>query len=135
MADGMFDMVSDIVYNGVPHVYAKSCNISAPEFEAGRALESYIREKHPTVAVCPKDKLLPVFVHTPGSRVFTDPATGLKKSPDQVKIALNFTVDLVKCKGIDPSKIVVIAPYAANVELLTYMLRHPQRWRKAHRSL
>lgn len=54
MADGMFDMVSDIIYNGVPHVYAESCNIAAPEFAAGRALESYIREKHPTVAVCPR---------------------------------------------------------------------------------
>ncbi|KAM0257022.1 hypothetical protein ACHAQJ_004617 [Trichoderma viride] len=123
MADGMFDMVSDIIYKGVPHVYAKSCNIAAPEFDAGRALESYIQERYPTVAVCPKDKLLPVFIHTPGSRVFTDSATSSKMSPDQVKIALDFTVDLVKCKGINPSQIVIIAPYPANVGLLNKMLR------------
>ncbi|KAF3060122.1 hypothetical protein CFAM422_011434 [Trichoderma lentiforme] len=32
-------------------------------------------------------------------------------------------VDLVKSKKIDPSKLVLISPYAANVELLDRMLR------------
>lgn len=72
---------------------------------------------------CPEGKLLPVFVHTPGSRVHTDEATGSKKSVDQVTIALDFMVDLVKSKNIDTSKIGIISPYAANVELLDCIIR------------
>ncbi|KAL7788698.1 hypothetical protein V8C37DRAFT_404273 [Trichoderma ceciliae] len=54
------------------------CNIATSEFDAGRAIESYIREKHPTITACPEDKLLPVFVHVPGSRIFTDSAPRIK---------------------------------------------------------
>ncbi|PNP52921.1 hypothetical protein THARTR1_06436 [Trichoderma harzianum] len=116
-------MVSRIIYPGVPHVYAASCNTATPSFDSVRALESYLHEKYPTVTPCPEGKLLPVFIRTPGARVYTDDTTGSKKSADQVKIALDFMVDLVKSKNIDPSKLVIISPYAANVKLFDRMLR------------
>ncbi|KKO96843.1 hypothetical protein THAR02_11056 [Trichoderma harzianum] len=116
-------MVSRIIYQGVPHVYATSCNLATASFDSGRALENYIQEKYSTVTPCPEGKLLPVFIHAPGSRVYTDDATGSKRSVDHVTIALDFMVDLVKSKNIDPSKIGIISPYAANVEVLDRMLR------------
>ncbi|KAL5083608.1 hypothetical protein Trisim1_001302 [Trichoderma cf. simile WF8] len=123
MGNGLFDMVSRIIYQGVLHVYATNCNVATASFDSGRALENYIQEKYPTGTPSPEGKLLPVFIHTPGARVHTDDTTGSKKSVDQVTIALDFMVDLVKSKKIDPSKLVVISPYAANVELLDRMLR------------
>ncbi|KAL7906789.1 AAA domain-containing protein [Trichoderma velutinum] len=107
----------------VTHVYATSCNIATASFDSGKALENYIQEKYPTVTSSPECKLLPVFIHAPGARVHTDDTTVSKRSNDQPTAALDFAVDLVKSKNIDPSKIVVIAPYAANVDLLDYMIR------------
>ncbi|KAL7809835.1 P-loop containing nucleoside triphosphate hydrolase protein [Trichoderma aethiopicum] len=96
MGNGLFDMISGIVYKGVRHVYASSCNVANASFEVGRALENYIQEKYPS------------------------------KSPDQVRIALDFLVDLLKAKPtIQTSQITIIAPYAANVDLINYMLRKP----------
>ncbi|KAL6824309.1 AAA domain-containing protein [Trichoderma sp. SZMC 28015] len=102
MGCGLFDMVSGIIYKGVPHVYAASLSDGLS---------------------CPEGKLLPVFIHAPGSRVHTDDAIGSNRCADQVTTALDFMVDLVKSKNIDPSKIGIISPYAANVELLDRMLR------------
>ncbi|KAL7791120.1 hypothetical protein V8C43DRAFT_306149 [Trichoderma afarasin] len=132
---GLFDMVSGIIYKGVPHVYAASCNIATPSFDSGKALENYIQEKYPTVTPSPEGKLLPVFIHTPGARVHTDDTTGSEKSVDQVTIALDFMVDLVKSKNIDPSKIGIISPYAANVELLDRMIYKKLHTRHSRTSL
>ncbi|KAK7409331.1 hypothetical protein QQX98_008510 [Neonectria punicea] len=52
--------------------------------------------------------------------------TGSKRSPDQVKIALDFAVDFVKTKKVDAGRIVVIAPYAANVDLIDRMRKKPE---------
>lgn len=124
MANGLFDTMSAVIYPGVPHVYASSCDVSNDAFSAGRALESYIQEKYPTVGGCPENKLLPVFIHTPGSRVFTYPTTGSKRSLDQVKIALDFLLGLVKAKpDIKPSQITILSPYAGNVHTLKRKLR------------
>ncbi|KAL7933460.1 hypothetical protein V8C35DRAFT_56004 [Trichoderma chlorosporum] len=119
MGNSLFDMVSTIIYKGVPHVYASSCNIANAAFDSERALESYIWEKYPTVSPCPEGKLLPVFIHTPGSRVFTDPATKSKKIRTIANL-LYFAVDLFQ---IQKHKIVIIAPCAVNVDFLDYMLR------------
>ncbi|KAJ4857590.1 AAA domain-containing protein [Trichoderma breve] len=116
-------MVSRIIYQGVPHVYATICNVATASFDSGRPLENYIQEKYPIVTPSPEGKLLPVFIHTPSARVHTNDTTGSKKSVDQVTIALDFMVDLVKSKNIDLSKIGIISPYAANVELLDRMIR------------
>jgi hypothetical protein len=129
MANGLFDATSRVIYPGVPLVYASSCDIANDAFSAGRALESYIQEKYPTVGVCPENKLLPVFIHTPGSRVFTYATTGAKMSLDQVKIALDFLLDLVKSKpDIKPSQITILSPYSANVHILEKKLRGSHKY-------
>lgn len=46
-----------------------------------------------------------------------------KRSPDQVKIALDLLAQLVKATKIDASRIVCIAPYSANVGLIDKMRR------------
>ncbi|KAG8672211.1 hypothetical protein FPOAC1_005473 [Fusarium poae] len=42
----------------------------------------------------------------------------LKMGKDQVKIALDLLVEAVKTKKVDPSRVVCISPYAANVGLI-----------------
>ncbi|KPM37738.1 hypothetical protein AK830_g8828 [Neonectria ditissima] len=126
MANGMFDMVSKIVYPSVPLEYAQSCEISLPQFQVGRDLEAFVQERYPAVTAPPAGTLKPVFLHCEGSRVFVDDMTGSKRSPDQVKIALDFAVDFVKTKKVDAGRIVVIAPYAANVDLIDRMRKKPE---------
>lgn len=114
MGYGLFDMLSKIIYKG---------NIATPSFDSGKALRAtYIKSTNPTVSPCAEGKLLPVFIHAPESRVHTDDAIGSKRSADQNTIALDLMVDLVKSKNIDPSKIGIIFPYAANLELLDCMI-------------
>ncbi len=49
------------------------------------------------------------------------------KNSDQVKIALGFLCDFVTAAKVDPAKIVVIAPYKANVEFINgLLLKKPQ---------
>lgn len=126
MADGMYDWLSELIYSDVPFEYAPSCRVDQPQFSLGRALEEYVQAKYPEVKPVPKDKLLPVFLHCEGSRVFVDELTKSKRSPDQVKIALNFLVDFVKTKQVDPARLALIAPYAANVDLINRMRKRPE---------
>ncbi|POS72433.1 hypothetical protein DHEL01_v209177 [Diaporthe helianthi] len=125
MAEGMYDWLAELIYSDVPFEYATSCRIDQPQFSLGLALEAYVQAKHPEVKPAPKDKLLPVFLHCEGSRVFVDELTKSKRSPDQVKIALDFAVDFVKTKQADPARLVLIAPYAANVDLIGRMRKRP----------
>jgi hypothetical protein len=125
MADGLFDAISQEIYPEVPLKYASSCAIDLPQYASGRALEDYIKERH-QVTPPPAGKLSPLFIHCEGSRVFADELTGSKRSPDQVKIALDFIVDFVNAKKVDPTSIVILAPYAANVELIRRMRKRPE---------
>lgn len=58
--------------------------------------------------------------------MFTDPQTLSKKSPDQVKVALDLLVDLVKTKQIDIGRVVCIVPYAANLRLVESYRKRPE---------
>lgn len=126
MAKGMFDTVANIIYPYVPYEYSDSCAVDLPEFQAGRDLEDFVPERYPEITPAPTGTFQPVFMHCIGSRVFTDDLTGSKRSPDQVRIALDFIVDLVKSKKVNPAQIVVIAPYAANVDLTARMRKQPR---------
>ncbi|EXM17002.1 P-loop containing nucleoside triphosphate hydrolase [Fusarium oxysporum f. sp. vasinfectum] len=121
MADGMFDMISRIIYPDVPFKYGPGSQVGLPAHKIGRDVEAFLRGKFSALSPSPAGKLLPVFVHCEGSRVFTDPRTLSKRSPDQVKITLDLLAELVRATKIDASRIVCIAPYAANIGLIEKM--------------
>ncbi|KAG5793069.1 hypothetical protein H9Q69_007878 [Fusarium xylarioides] len=123
MADGMFDMISRIIYPDVPFTYGPSSQVALPAHKIGRDVEAFFRGKFSELSPAPSGKLLPIFVHCKGSRVFTDPRTLSKRSPDQVKITLDLLAQLVQATKIDASRIVCIAPYSANVGLIDKMRR------------
>lgn len=126
MADGMYDWVSEVIYRHVPFEYATSCRIDQPQFDIGRALEDHIQQRYPDVSPPPAGKLWPVFIHCEDSRVFVDELTKSKRSPDQVKISLDFVLDFVKAKRVEPSRLILLAPYAANVSLINRQLKKPE---------
>ncbi|KAM5359153.1 hypothetical protein ACJZ2D_014692 [Fusarium nematophilum] len=99
MAKGMFDIISKAIYPYVPLEYAPSCDISLPQFQLGRDLETFARERHPELAGAPAG-LAPIFVHCEGSKVSGYQFTSSKRSPDQVKIALHFIAGFVNSKEV-----------------------------------
>lgn len=121
MANGLFDSVAQTVYPEVPLQYADSCNISLPQFVAGRALEGYFRKIAPSIRQPPHAKLRPIFIHCEDSKVFVDELTGSKKSPDQVRVALQLAFNLVQEAGVKAEDIILLTPYAANVSLIQWM--------------
>ncbi|KAK4149095.1 P-loop containing nucleoside triphosphate hydrolase protein [Chaetomidium leptoderma] len=124
MANGLFDWVAEVLYSEVNFTYAPSCAIDRPEFEAGHILERQVR-KFPDVRPSPAGKFLPIFVHCEGTKVEVDKRTGSKKCRDQVEVALNIATDLVS-EGVDPTKITLLSPYAANVELVRRVRKLPR---------
>ncbi|KAG8167592.1 hypothetical protein KVR01_003281 [Diaporthe batatas] len=126
MAEGMYDWLSELIYPDTPFEYAPSCRVDQPQFALGRALEEYVQARYPEVKPAPKDRLLPIFLHCEGSRVFVDELTKSKRSPDQVRIALDFLADFVKTKRADPARLALIAPYTGNVDLIRRMRRRPE---------
>ncbi|KAM0496632.1 hypothetical protein ACHAP8_007209 [Fusarium lateritium] len=118
MAKGMFDNISDIIYPEVPFMYGDSRDIEFSEFDIGLALESFARARYPDLGASPAGKLMPFFIHCEGAEVFKDKKTGSKRSVGQVTIALDFILDFVVSKKFKPSRISLIAPYAANVDLI-----------------
>ncbi|CRK11609.1 hypothetical protein BN1723_009423 [Verticillium longisporum] len=112
MGCGLFDVVAKEIY---------------PEFAVGRDLESYAREKYPILVPAPSGTLQPIFVHCEGSSVFVDKFTGSKYSRDQIKIALDFAVDLLKFRpGITSSNLVLLTPYLSNFALIAAMRKSPE---------
>ncbi|KAF4992306.1 hypothetical protein FDECE_13760 [Fusarium decemcellulare] len=126
MAQGMFDTVARIIYPDVPFTYAPSRAIGGPEFQVGRDLEAFAWTKFPDLKQAPTGTLKPFFIHCEGSRVIKDPVTSSKRSPDQVKVALNFAAEFVTAKKVDPSRLSVIAPYAANVQVINSWRKKPE---------
>ncbi|KAM3460581.1 hypothetical protein NHJ6243_005752 [Beauveria neobassiana] len=127
MAKGMFDIASAVIYPDVPFTYNASCNISRPEFKIGRDLETYLRKVYPGLAAPPtSDILRPVFLHCPKSTTVVDPVTSSKMNPDQVTVALNTVAGFVKAMKVDPARISMIAPYAANVVEIKEQLKRRQ---------
>ncbi|KAF9774577.1 hypothetical protein IL306_007409 [Fusarium sp. DS 682] len=127
MAQGMFDLVAKAVYHDVPFGYGLRCRIDLPEHKPGRDIESFFLAKFPDeLTPSPAGRLLPIFVHCEGGRVSTDPRTGSKRSPDQVKIALDLLVELLNATQISTSSIACISPYKANVGLINSMMKKNQ---------
>ncbi|KAI1213533.1 P-loop containing nucleoside triphosphate hydrolase protein [Annulohypoxylon truncatum] len=125
MARGLFDAVSRTIYDMAPR-YHDSCDINSKKFAAGRILEAYITCAYPSVTPSVQGTLSPFFIHCEGTKVSVNPATGSKKSVDQVRIALDFANDLVEDTGVDASQIIVLTPYSANVELIQELIKQPR---------
>ncbi|KAF4469845.1 DNA helicase [Fusarium albosuccineum] len=70
--------------------------------------------------------LMPLFVHAKYSRCIVDRVTHSKRSPDQIKIALDFLCDFLKSKQVDPAKVLILSPYKAMVEAIERTLK----WRE-----
>ncbi|KAF4966905.1 hypothetical protein FSARC_5469 [Fusarium sarcochroum] len=122
MAKGMFDTIAGTFYADTSFQAAKSRGIGYPEFDIGSALEIFAHSRYPELAKSPAGTLTPFFVHCQESQTFID-ATGSRGSPDQSKIALEFLVDFVTCKAIDPARITVITPHFANAVVFNDMCR------------
>ncbi|RXG43020.1 hypothetical protein VDGE_06157 [Verticillium dahliae] len=127
MGCGLFDVVAKEIYPEVPFTYDTCCNLNLDKFAVGRDFESYAREKYPTLVPAPSGTLQPIFVHCEGSSVFVDKFTGSKYSRDQIKIALDFAVDLLKFRpGITSSNLVLLTPYLSNFALIAAMRKSPE---------
>ncbi|GKT57118.1 DNA helicase [Colletotrichum tofieldiae] len=126
MGNGLFDWVAELIYPDVPLTYSSLCQIDQPKFALGHNLEDFIRSKYPEVKAPPANKFWPVFLSCENGRVFVDRNTGSKQSKDQVKVALDFALDFVTVKNVNPAKITIISPYAANVDYLSRMRKQPE---------
>ncbi|KAH7316633.1 P-loop containing nucleoside triphosphate hydrolase protein [Stachybotrys elegans] len=116
MSRGNFDIAAKVFYPGLPLEYGDLCDIAQPKFQIGCELEAFMLAKFPNLKPSPSGTLGPFFVHCPNARVFRDQTTGSKRSPDQVRIALDLIVDFIKSSNADPSRICVITPYKSNME-------------------
>jgi superfamily I DNA and/or RNA helicase len=125
MAEGLFDWVANAMYPEVPFLYGRKCNIFAPRFAAGRALEARAIVRFPELTRAPYTQLLPLFLHCPNSRVYVEKYGKSKLCPLQVKATLDFALDLVRNAKIDAANIAILCPYTANVNLVTTMRKRP----------
>ncbi|KAK0387037.1 hypothetical protein NLU13_5351 [Sarocladium strictum] len=135
MAQGMFDTVSSIMYKDLPFAYGGGQGPSNLKFRIGYWLEAFLTSKLGMTA-SPEGSLTPAFVHCPNARVHTDPRTGSKRSPDQVKIGLDWIVEFFKFlheeRGvINPTRqiaphISIITPYTSNVKEIERMFKRPK---------
>ncbi|RGP79023.1 DNA helicase [Fusarium longipes] len=106
------------MYPDVPFTYDPSRSIDYSEFKIGLDLELFTRAQYPDLGPDPAGTLKPFFIHCEGARVFKDAKTRSKRSPGQVVTALDFIVDFVVSNKVNPSRISMVAPYAANVDLI-----------------
>lgn len=125
MAKGLFEICHQEVYSDVPFDYGTWSDVSLPQHAVGRALEAFLKTEYPELKPAPQGELRPVFIHCEGSRCFVDKVTSSKRSPDQVKIALDILSSFVKQKKVDPTQLVMITPYKANVEVINKMRQQP----------
>jgi len=128
MARGMMDAISDIIYPDVKLVYAPSCDITNAIHRPGVLLDEFLREKFPSMAPAPTDRLYPAFMHCPETFTYLNPVTHGKSNYEQCERALNFWCEFsewVEAKGVvlDHRQIVTICPYKANLEVIQSLRR------------
>lgn len=116
MADGMFDLISKLMYPDVPLLYSASCDASFQNFDIGRDLEAFMARHFERLSRLPRGKLLPVFVHCEGAESIIDEFTGSSRCPEQSLAALRIAARFVDEKGADPARIRFLSPYAATVQ-------------------
>ncbi|CAI6027975.1 unnamed protein product [Clonostachys chloroleuca] len=124
MGKGLFTLSQKVIYPDLRADYGPWCDISLPGHASGRAMEAFmLRKFFPDLKPSPEGTLREVFIHCPGSRVRVNRVTKSKSSPDQVRIALRLLDELVRTTEVDPSDIVIIALYSANVGVVEDQLK------------
>lgn len=121
MAVGQFEVCHREGYRELPFNYGPGTDINLPHHSIGRALESYIKTKYPSVTPAPTGTLRPLFVHCKGAASTTNPLASSKRSYNQVKAALDFLCDFIVTANVDPAQMVIITPHRANVGVITQM--------------
>ncbi|KAM0282376.1 hypothetical protein ACHAQH_003055 [Verticillium albo-atrum] len=126
MARGLFDIIAKEIYPEIPLTYATSCDTILYKFAAGQDLED-ARQKYPDLVPAPPGTFQPIFVHCERSSVYVDKITGPKYSKGQVKMALDFAVDLLKSRpSVTSSNLAFVTPYIGNVELIASIREAPE---------
>ncbi|UKZ82968.1 hypothetical protein TrVFT333_010769 [Trichoderma virens FT-333] len=123
MARGLFDTCHREVYSDLPFTYGVGSNLA--RHGVGVTLERYLTRRFPDLTPSTEGTLSEVFVHCQGTVCDVDGVTKSKKNPAQVDGALNFLCDFVRTTGIDASRLAIITPYRANVELVARRRRAP----------
>ncbi|KAH6972456.1 hypothetical protein BKA56DRAFT_493717 [Ilyonectria sp. MPI-CAGE-AT-0026] len=127
MAVGQCEICKETVCKEIESTYDSQCNITRPEHSIGVTFEAYITTKYPEVAPSPAGQLIPVFMYCKGSRCFKYKVTRSKRSPDQVRAALDFLCDFVQTNpAVDPAQILILSPYGAIIQTITAMRRFPE---------
>ncbi|KAL6917208.1 hypothetical protein FSST1_008703 [Fusarium sambucinum] len=126
MARGQFDVCHATVYSDANFNYSPGSDISLPAHRIGRVLEEYIRVRFPEVMSPEEGNLEPLFVSCKHSKCIVDPVTRSKRNFDQIRIALEFCVDFVQTKKVNPAGILIISSERAMVEIISQQLKQAQ---------
>ncbi|KAK4169961.1 P-loop containing nucleoside triphosphate hydrolase protein [Cladorrhinum sp. PSN259] len=121
MVKGLFNMVGRHIY---PDIYCQlsygpRCNPGDARNSDGIKLDRFLVQKFKNeMSLSPAGELLPAFVHCEGS-ISEVEINGLSRlSKDQVRVALDLAVDMVKQLGIAPVRIGMLSPYKGNVRYI-----------------
>ena len=127
MANGMFDIISKIMYPDVPLSYNATCDVSLEKFDIGRHLEAFMCRHFEQLSSPRPGKMLPVFVHCHGAKSIINEITGSARCSEQSLAALRLAARFVDEDGVDPARIRFLSPYAATVrEIRDKLERFPQ---------
>ncbi|KAK5988480.1 hypothetical protein PT974_09963 [Cladobotryum mycophilum] len=126
MARGLFDFCHKEIYRDVPFRYGPSCDINLPHHAIGRELETCVQKAYPDIRPPPEGTFREIWIHCGGSQTFIDPVTLSRRSPDQVKIALDFLSTFVKKTRVDAAEISAIFFYRGSLEEFSRMRKQSE---------
>lgn len=118
MPQSLFQLCQQGMYLETPVHHRPNSDFQHTEYELGRKLEGYLINKYLDLTPAVSNTFHEVFIHCEKSFCHVNQITGSKKNPVQVRVALDFVTDFVKCKGANPSDIIIISPDRANVDLV-----------------
>lgn len=125
MANGLFDLAARSFYPDLVFYYGEQSDINLPKHEPSRLLEEFIQDRFPDLRPPPAGKLQPIFLHCNGSTI-RNALTGSKRKVEQSLYALNFPVDFIAATGLDAFDLVILTPYAYNLEFINSQLKRPE---------
>lgn len=126
MARDLFFLCHKNIYHDIEHIsYGPNSEISGSVHDIGRALEAYTVGKYGNgggFTAAPAGTFAPIFIQCKNAPTFMN-ATGSKYNRGQSTAALDFIKDFVETQGVDASRIVIITPYKANVDVISRLRR------------
>lgn len=121
MPQSLFQVCQQGMYLETPLQHRPNSDFEHTEYELGRKLELYLTNTYLDLAPVISNTFYEVFIHCERPYCHVNQITGSKQNQVQVQVALSFVNDFVKCKGVDPSDIIIISPDKANVDLVEEM--------------